>query len=42
MQGETLRNWPDTRAAAPRARYALILPRPKVQYTFFLNGRTKF
>jgi hypothetical protein len=32
MQGENLRKFTETRARSPRARYALILPRPKIQY----------
>jgi hypothetical protein len=32
MHGENLRKFTETRATAPRASYALILPRPKIQY----------
>ena len=32
MQGENLQKFTETRAPAPRARHALILPRPKIQY----------
>ena len=32
MQGEKLRKFTETRAHKPRARYALILPWPKIQY----------
>ena len=39
MQREKLRKFTETRARAPRARYALILPRPELQYacTHILN-----
>ena len=32
MHGEKLRNFTETRARAPRARYALISSRPSIQY----------
>ena len=32
MHGENLRKFTKTRATAPRASYALILPWPKIQY----------
>ena len=32
MQGEKLRKFTETRARKLRARYALLLPRPKIQY----------
>jgi hypothetical protein len=32
MHEENLRKFTETRAAAPRASYALILSRPKIQY----------
>ena len=32
MQGENLRKFTETRARSPRARHALILPQPKIQY----------
>ena len=39
MHGENLRKFTETRAAAPRASYALIFPRPKLQYPCFVPRR---
>jgi hypothetical protein len=39
MHGENLRKFTETRATAPRASHALILPRPKIQYRKFKKRR---
>ena len=41
MQGENLRKFTETRALAPRARHAFILPRPKIQYASNHSRRRK-
>jgi hypothetical protein len=41
MQGENLRKFMETRAPAPRARYALILLQPKTQYRHVTKARLR-